>query len=96
MVMIVEFETTIKDANNREYSVKLGTAEGGTISNPVQEPYCQVRLLPYKTFLFSADLDSLIWSGALDDGDATHEVPKETIEEIKAWAVDHGYELLGE
>lgn len=90
---LIERETIIKGLDGREYKVKIGTVEGGTIENPEPEPYCSVRLLPYQGLLFSADLDWLIYSGNLEDGDATHEVSKGTIEQIKAWAVEQGYEL---
>lgn len=73
--------TTFTDENGNTYEVWVFDKDS-----------CSVRLLPQETLLFRSGLEWLEYSSMLEDGDATHEVPAKTVEEIGAWARKHGYE----
>ncbi len=53
--------------------------------------YCSVAKIPLECMLFRASLEWLVHQGCLEDGDATHDVEKSIIEDIKAWAIYQGY-----
>jgi hypothetical protein len=74
-------QTVIDD----KYQVIIGEWEA--------DKYCSVRLLPQECFLFRAGLEHLVYCGQLEDGDATHDVNKDAIDKILAWASDNGYQL---
>lgn len=67
------------------YKVDIGSADGDG------EPFCSVKLLPYEGLLFSSSLEWLDYVGFLEDGDATHTVPRETIDQILQWVIAEGY-----
>ena len=73
--------TTFTDENGDTYEVWV-----------FDKNSCSVRLLPQECLLFRSGLDCLEFTGVLEDGDATHEVPAKTILEIGAWARKHGFE----
>lgn len=75
--------TEFHASDGYHYDVTIGVSEEG--------PWCTVRLLPYECLLFSASLEWLHMTGYLEDGDATHNVQREDINKMIAWANENNY-----